>query len=113
MIEPSNRPYYNSTIFLVMKKNGSKRLVVDFTGINSLIVPKLVQLPQIEELLDAFTAQKPTFLSPIDVTATFWQLKLDQSARDLTTLLVQMDAGGALLVAHLVCRIVPVPSTKS
>jgi len=85
VIEPSDTPYYNSPIFLVWKKNGKHRLVIDLRGINSLIVPKLVQLPQIEELLDTVTAKKPRFLSSIDVTAAFWQIKLDQSSRDLTS----------------------------
>ena len=85
MIEPSDMPYYNSPIFLVWKKNGKRRLVVDLRGINSMIVPKLVQLPQTEELLDTVTAQKPRFMLSIDVTVAFWQINLDQSARNLTT----------------------------
>jgi len=42
-IEPSDSAYYNSPVFLVKKRDGSKRLVVDLRGINSLIVPKLIQ----------------------------------------------------------------------
>jgi len=61
VIEPSDTPYYNSPIFLVWKKSGKRRLVIDLRGINSLIVPKLVQLPQIEELLDTVTAKKTPF----------------------------------------------------
>jgi len=63
VIEPSSTSYYNSPTYLVMKKNGQKRMVVDLRGINSLIVPKLVQLPQIEELLETITSSKPRFLS--------------------------------------------------
>ena len=61
VIEPSDTPYYNSPTYLVAKKNGSKRLVVDLRGINSLVRPKLVQLPQIEELLDEITSKNPRF----------------------------------------------------
>jgi len=47
VIEPSSCSHYNSPTYLVMKKNCQKRMVVDLRGVNSLIVPKLVQLPQI------------------------------------------------------------------
>jgi len=32
VIEPSSSAYYNSPIFLVGKKDGSKRLVIDLRG---------------------------------------------------------------------------------
>ena len=56
-IEPSDTSYYNSPTYLVAKKNGTKRLVIDLRAINNLIIPKLVQLPQIEKLLDEITAK--------------------------------------------------------
>ena len=68
-----------------MPKNGSKRLVVDLRGINSLIVPKLVQLPCIDKLLDTITAKKPKYLSCVDIRAAFYQLGLMEESRDLTT----------------------------
>ena len=55
--EPSDSLYYNSPTYLVAKKNGTKRLVIDLKAINNLVIPKLVQLPQIEELLDEITAK--------------------------------------------------------
>jgi len=51
VIESSEDPYYNSPAFLVTKKKGQKRLVIDLRGINSLIRPKSVQLPKIDDLL--------------------------------------------------------------
>ena len=63
VIEPSDTQYYNSPICLVAKKSGEKWLVVDLCAINSIITPKLVQLPKIEEMLDIITAHKPQFLS--------------------------------------------------
>ena len=85
IIEPSSTSYYNSPTYLVMKKNGQKRMVVDLRGINSLIVPKLVQLPQIEELLQTITSSKPRYLSTMDILAAFYQVNLDPESRDLTT----------------------------
>jgi len=66
VIECSSSSYYNSPTYLVMKKNGQKRMVVDLRGVNSLIIPKLVQLPQIEELLETVTSSKPRYLTTID-----------------------------------------------
>ena len=63
VIEPSDSPYYNSPTYLVAKKNGTKRMVVDLRGINSLIVPKLVQLPQIEEILDDMCSKRPSIFT--------------------------------------------------
>ena len=48
IIEPSDTAYYNSPVFLIKKKDGSRRFIVDLRGINSLIVPRLVQLPNID-----------------------------------------------------------------
>ena len=53
IIEETETPWYNSSVFVVRKKDGSKRFVVDLRGINSLIVPRLVQLPNIDELLQS------------------------------------------------------------
>jgi len=85
IIQPSDTTEYNSAIFLVRKKDGSRRLVVDLRGINSLIIPKLIQLPKIDELLDAITEKKPRFLSCCDVRSSFWQLELTENSRELTT----------------------------
>ena len=71
--------------YLVTKKNGTKRMVVDLRGINSLIIPQLVQLPQIEELLDTVTAKKLRFLSTFDILSAFYQCPLAENSRDLTT----------------------------
>jgi len=85
VIEPSSSAHYNSPIFLVGKKDGSKRLVIDLRGVNSLIIPKLVQLPQTEEMLDEITAEKPQFITISDVSSAFWQIRLKDSSRDLTS----------------------------
>jgi len=59
VIEPSQNAYYNSPAFLVVKKTCHKRLVVDLQGMNSLIMPKSVQLPEINELLQDVTSKEP------------------------------------------------------
>ena len=51
------------------EKNGQKRMVVDLRGVNSLIIPKLVQLPQIEELWETVTSFKPRYLMTLASSA--------------------------------------------
>jgi len=40
-IEPSTTTYYNSPVFLVEKRDKTKRFIVDLPGINSIITPNL------------------------------------------------------------------------
>jgi len=63
VVQRSTSSFHNSPTYLVMKKNGQKLMVVDLRGVNSLIIPKLVQLPQIEELLETVTSAKPRYLT--------------------------------------------------
>ena len=85
VIEPSDSAYYNSPVFLVKKRDGSKRLVVDLRGINSLIVPKLIQLPNIDELLQEITQEKPIWLTILDVKSAYWQCPIEEESRKYTT----------------------------
>ena len=48
IVEDTMDPYFNSPIFLVVKKNGEKRVIVDLRNLNSLIRPMLVQLPKVK-----------------------------------------------------------------
>ena len=85
IIERSSSPYYKSPTYLVRKKNGKQRMVIDLRGINSLIVPQLTQLPQIEELLETITSNKPRFLTCIDILSAFYHVGLAEESRDLTS----------------------------
>ena len=84
VIEPSSCSYYYSPTYLVMKKNGQKRMVVDLCGVNSLIIPKIVQLPQIEELLETVSSSKPRYLTTFDILSAFYQIGLAEESRDLS-----------------------------
>ena len=85
VIEDSDSAEFNSPIFLVGKKDGSKRLVVDLRGVNQLIAPKLVQLPKVNELIDDVTSLRPRFLNICDLRSGFWQVKIRKESRPLTS----------------------------
>ena len=85
VIEDSDSAEFNSPIFLVGKKDGSKRLVVDLRAVNQLVAPKLVQLPKVNELIDDVTSLKPKFLNICDLRSGFWQVKIRKESRPLTS----------------------------
>ena len=85
IIEKSDTPFWNSPAFLVAKKDGSRRLVVDLRGLNEIITPRLVQLPKIDEMLETITERIPIWLSVSDIRSAFWQLNLAKESRDYTT----------------------------
>ena len=85
IIEPRTSVDYNSPVFLVDKKDGSKRLVVDLRHINALIKPKLVQLPIINDLLDEISSLKCKYYSLTDLKSGFYQVNLNKKSRPLTS----------------------------
>ena len=84
LIEPSDTAYYNSPVFLIKKKDGSRRFIVDLRGINSLIVPRLVQLPNIDDILHDILSKKPLYFSSIDLRSAYWQLSVEPESRKFT-----------------------------
>jgi len=84
VIQPAKDCYYNSPVFLVQKKDGTKRLVQDLRGINELIVPKTVQLPRITELLDNVMQKSPKYWNSFDMKSGYWQVPLGSGSRSLT-----------------------------
>jgi len=55
IIQESTGHEFNSPCSLVMKRNGTKRLVIDLRELNSIIKPKPVQLPKTDEVIDSVT----------------------------------------------------------
>ena len=76
--------FYNSPVFLVAKRDGSKRLVQDLRAINELIIPKTIQLPKIPELISSILEYKPRYWNSYDLKAGYWQVPLGVKSRSLT-----------------------------
>jgi hypothetical protein len=58
IIEPSQNSMYQSAIFTVRKASGQKRAVLDLRSINDKLEPILLQLPDMQQLLNALAGQK-------------------------------------------------------
>ena len=63
-------------MFFVLKKDGSKRYVVDWQGINAITVKDAYPLPLLDNLLDM--AQGVTIMSRLDLTASYNQIPIRQ-----------------------------------
>ena len=72
IIEKSDTPFRNAPAFLVAKKDGSRRLVVDLRRLNEIITPRLIRLPKIDEMLETITERRPIWLSVTDIRAAYW-----------------------------------------
>jgi len=84
VIQPATDCYYNSRVFLVQKRDGSKRLVQDLRGINELIVPKIVQLPKITEIVDQVMQTNPKYWNSFNMKSGYWQIPMGSRSRSLT-----------------------------
>jgi len=85
VIEKSDSHEFNSPCFLVSKRTGDRRFVVDLRQLNSIIRPQPVQLPKIPELLDEIACHKCNIVSSVDMTDGFWQIPLNPKSRKYTT----------------------------
>lgn len=86
VIEPSESPWA-ANIVLVKKKDGSKRLCVDYRGLNDVTIKDAYPLPRIDETLDALGSAK--WFSTLDLSSGYWQVALDEEAQDKTSFIVR------------------------
>lgn len=72
-IQPSVSPY-GAPILFVKKKDGSRRMVIDYRGLNLLTVKNKYPLPRIDELLDQLAGAK--FFSKLDLMSGYHQIRI-------------------------------------
>jgi hypothetical protein len=72
-IRPSSSPWGAPTLF-VDKKDGSRRLCIDYRSLNEVTIKNKYPLPQIEDLFDQMRGAKA--FSKIDLRSGYHQLKI-------------------------------------
>ena len=82
IIQESHSPW-NSPLFLVPKKDGTLRPVVDFRKVNALTEPDHYPLPVLGDLLQSIGAGNTVF-SSLDLLNGFWQIPMDPDSRAVT-----------------------------
>ena len=81
IIRPSTSEWA-APIILVPKKDGSKRLCVDFRKLNQVTRADPYPIPRIEELIDHVGNAK--FISALDLTKGYWQVPVDKESQPKT-----------------------------
>lgn len=78
IIKESQSPY-SSPAFLVSKKDGGYRLVVDYRRLNDKIIPDKYPLPLIQTIFDSL--ENSTYFSTLDISQAFFQQKLTEDCQ--------------------------------
>jgi hypothetical protein len=81
VVRPSKSPYA-SPAFLVPKKEGGFRLVVDYRKVNSKVVFDSYPLPTIEQALEQFGGA--AVFSVLDLNSAYFQIPLSSKSRRVT-----------------------------
>jgi hypothetical protein len=77
-IRASQSPW-GSPMFLVDKPDGTKRMVIDYRGLNKNTIRNRYPLPRVDELFDQLEGAK--YFSKIDLRTGYWQIRID--AKDI------------------------------
>ena len=79
IIEKSNSAYA-APIVIVQKKDKSIRLCIDYRGLNEVTIFDPQPMPKLEDVFNKLGKAK--FISKIDCTKGFWQIPLEESAKE-------------------------------
>ncbi len=81
IIEKSTSAWLSS-IFLVNKPDGSKRMCLNYRHVNKHLTTDIYPSPRLEELIDH--AAGHNFYATLDMREAYFQIILDKNSRDLT-----------------------------
>ena len=82
IIEKSSSPW-NHRIFLIPKKTGELRAVLDFRPLNDLTIDVKYDIPSIEDLLSKIGNSQ--LFSNLDLSSAYHQIELTEESKDLCT----------------------------
>jgi len=80
MIEPSQSPW--GAPGFITYRNGKHRMVINFRGLNSQVIPDEFPLPRQEDILQSVTGSQ--WLSTLDALAGFMQLEISVKDKEKT-----------------------------
>src|SRR5208282_1201099 len=86
LISPSNSQW-SSPVVIVEKKNGKKRLCVDYRKLNKVTKKDCYPLPRIDDMLETLSGAQ--WFSSLDLASGFWQVELDPKDREKSTFITR------------------------
>jgi len=81
LIEPS-RSQWSSPAFLVPKKGGKLRFVIDYRRLNQICIKDRTPLARQEDLLSSFQGMK--WFSTVDMAWGFWGVPMEEDSKQYT-----------------------------
>ena len=81
VIRQSHSPW-SSPVLVIPKKDGSKRMCVDYRKLNAITVTENWPLPVIRDILDRLSGS--TWFSALDLRSGYWQIKMARESIPLT-----------------------------
>lgn len=85
IITPSTSPWASPALH-VAKKDGTKRLCVDYKKLNRISVSDPYPMPRIEDMIDDLSSAK--YISTIDLTKGYWQVPVEPDSRAKTSFIL-------------------------
>jgi hypothetical protein len=77
-----SRSPWGAPMFLVDKPDGTKRMVIDYRGLNASTVRNRYPLPRVDELFDQL--QGARYFSKIDLRTGYWQIRMAEDSIEKT-----------------------------
>ena len=81
IIEHSKSPW-SSPVIIVMKKDKTRRFVVDYRNVNAILITETWPLPRIQDILDRLAGS--IYFSVLDLTQGYWQIKMHEDSKAMT-----------------------------
>ncbi len=86
IIEYSTSPWA-APVVLVLKKDETLRLCIDFRRLNDITLKDSFPLPRIDDTLDKLSGAK--YFTTLDMESGYWQIELDEESKEKTAFIVE------------------------